>query len=301
MGDDKIQRSFYYFYGRFIANLPGVIKMNPKKKISISIGSKGTEPQNEIIQAKEELSAASDPKEKKTNTGLKLSTSIYELPYKGKLKTPASLKPMIMTSLTALLISLGLGFLLLRMFVSISNEATPGNSSTAAVADGDVQSQQAASAVSSLALDTYIVQAGVFTSESKAEDWQSNIQSQSVDSVIWERDGSYYLFVGSASTQEEASQLASQISAHHIDTYVKPWDVKTKEITGEESASLQKLGDYLSNNNLSSVPAAERQSLLESVQKIKQQPDLTAAVKTWANGDKDKIAWMLIAHALENK
>ncbi|MFQ3542625.1 SPOR domain-containing protein [Halobacillus rhizosphaerae] len=275
--------------------------MNPKKKISISIGSKGKEPQNEIIQAKEELSAASDPKEKKPNTGLKLSTSIYELPYKGKLKTPASLKSMIMTSLTALLISLGLGFLLLRMFVSITNEATPGNGSTAAVADGDVQSQQGASVVSSLSLDTYIVQAGVFSSESKAEDWQSNIQSQSVESVIWERDGSYYLFVGSAATEEEASQLASQIAAHDIDTYVKPWDVKTKEITGKESASLQKLGDYLSNNNLSSVPAAERQSLLESVQKIKQQPDLIAAVKTWADGDKDNIAWMLIAHALENK
>ncbi|UOQ46246.1 SPOR domain-containing protein [Halobacillus salinarum] len=278
--------------------------MNSKKKISITFGTKAREFQNEMVQAKEEHAASADHRENDSFQESRDRPSIYELPFKRKTLTNSSLKPIIMSTLTALLISLGLGFLLLRMFVSISDSASSAESSPSAEeanAAAVSQDDTSAASLASETIDSYIVQAGVFSTEDKAKEWKDKLTNASIASMIWEREGKYFLFAGRGDTREEADQVAKALISKSVDTYVKPWQVTTKSYSGKEARAVESLLGYLKEGSLASVSQNGKEQIVKDLQGSKDSK-LLGAVESWeADSGQNQMAWLEIVHSLEKE
>ncbi|MYL37319.1 SPOR domain-containing protein [Halobacillus litoralis] len=266
--------------------------MDSKKKISISFrpedGSK-----NEVVRTQKEQAAAVDQDKEKE----KRTTPVYPLPVKKKWRLPGSYRPILATAVIALLLSLGLGFVLLRMFVSLTDVTTAGTEVLPAAEAPAGQVQEAGEASenqlpdsAAASLDTYIVQAGAFSTEGKAGEWQSRLNAQSISSVVWKRDGQYFLFVGSASSKQEAAYIAEEMKSKSIETYVKPWVVTIEK---ELPPLLQ---EGMKNHTLGSLTESERKEIAKA---SGEDSSLGQALVNWESQDENNLNWLKVAKSLE--
>lgn len=275
--------------------------MDSKKKISISFrNEQQQEPKGEVVRTQREQAAATEDNKKEEHHPV---TPVYHLPHKNKKtkhnRTP--MRPIITTALTALFVSLALGFLLLRMFVSLTEQTATGNDSTpvtssatsetGAVKDGNgpaLSSDLPSGATQTF--DTFIVQAGAFSTEGKAKEWQSKLTASLVPSVIWNRDGQYFLFVGTGATKQEAEQIGAELAQKSVETYVKPFVVTTdKELPSDFMTALHE-------HKLGEMSVGDRQGLIE---KVGPETALGQALTDWESQDDSNINWLKVAKSLE--
>ncbi|MEC3882643.1 SPOR domain-containing protein [Halobacillus sp. HZG1] len=270
--------------------------MDSKNKISISFRNEHQqETKNEVVRTqKEQAAAVEEDKEDE-----RPATRVYHIPFKKKRFSQTPVRPLITTALTALFVSLGLGFLLLRMFVSLTDSSTTGSEAVPASGEANpntevVTSQQ--EAVSELpsgptqTFETYIVQAGAFSTEGKADEWQSKLTALLVPSMVWQRDGQYFLFVGSAPNKQEADQIAGRLAGKSIDTYVKPFVVTIdKEIPTELTTAIE-------THEMTGLSEKERKKLMDEVG---ESTLLGQALKEWESQDDTNINWLKVAQSLE--
>ncbi|WP_281975918.1 SPOR domain-containing protein [Halobacillus litoralis] len=268
--------------------------MDSKKKISISFRNEHQkDSKREVVRTQSEQAAAAEEKKDEQRP----STPVYQLPLKKKKKHFSSFKPLIATSLTALFVSLGLGFLLLRMFVSLTDDTSMGsqaNDTMPVTSPGEQQTaENSADSLPEGALQTfnaYIVQAGAFSTETKALEWKSRLTAQSVSSVVWERDGQFYLYVGSGATKQEADLIASELAAESIETYVKPWVVNVEKQVPD------KVYQHLDAHSLGDFSESDRQKVMEEIGK---NTPLAQALSEWEAQDDTNVNWLKVAKSLE--
>jgi|GEM_PF-6112578 len=276
--------------------------MESNKKITISFRNENEKvPENEIIQAKEEV-AASDPRPNKIEEIPVLEIrKPHQLPTKKKRYEKNSVKYLVIAASSALLLSLGLGFLLLRMFVSLTDETTAGKEMMPASVPSEEAVTEQVAAVNPNAVEAYLVQAGVFTTEEKALQLKSKLTALSVSSMVWERDHQFYLFAGSAQTETEASQIAAELSARSIETYVKPWSVLKGEgsFKGEEAKTFEFMIDHLENFSIDQLSDADRQKLLSTLEKQEPNSPLISPLQEWEQRDDYHLNWLKVAYSLE--
>jgi stage II sporulation protein B len=273
--------------------------MDSKNKISISFRDQDQQDsKHEVVRTQKEQAAAVE----KHNEEEQSTTPVYKLPHKKKRASDTPVRPLITTALTALFVSLGLGFLLLRMFVSLTDQTATGNetvpvtgsSETNTEATGEQSNEEGA--VTELpdgtpqTFDSYIVQAGAFSTDGKAKEWQSRLTAQVIPSVIWNRDGQYFLFVGSAASKQEAEMIADRLAEKSIDTYVKPFSVKTqKEIPSDLKTPIE-------SHAMGEVSESVRQQVMEDVGA---DTSLGQALNEWESQDDANINWLRVTQALE--
>ncbi|WJE14533.1 SPOR domain-containing protein [Halobacillus sp. ACCC02827] len=266
--------------------------MDSKKKISISFrNDENNEWKKEVVRTQVEQAAA--VKEEEDNSGER--TTVYHLPAKKKLFS-FPVRHIAATLLVALVVSLGIGFVLLRVFVSLTesgpSEAGAGQAANgpgpAVEVAGDKQPDAASGGGGTF--EAYIVQAGAFSTEGKAEEWKSRLNAIHVPSVIWERDGQFFLFVGSAATKADADAIAAKLSEKSVDTYVKPFVVQTDKPVPEE------LEADLRNHTLNELTESERSGLLDNSEKGS---PLKEALQGWESQDDADVNWLKVARALE--
>ncbi|CDQ18181.1 stage II sporulation protein B [Halobacillus karajensis] len=270
--------------------------MDSKNKISISFRNEDQqETKNEVVRTQKEQAAAVEEDKK----GDRHETRVYQIPLKKMKRFSSPVRPFLATALTALIISLGLGFLLLRMFVSLTDQ-TDASSQTSQVTGDPVNSEATASnndeqgtelpSGTPQTLDSYIVQAGAFSTEGKAKEWRSKLTALLVPSVIWQRDGQYFLFVGSANSKKEANVIADRLAEKSIETYVKPFAVTIeKEVPEELITSLQ-------SHELGKLSENERQGFIE---KVGNDTTLGKVLTDWESQDDSNINWLKVAQSLE--
>ncbi|ARI76922.1 SPOR domain-containing protein [Halobacillus mangrovi] len=279
--------------------------MESKKKITISLRNHEQKDQKtELFKAEAEQAAAKHSKEKKEPILLEDSSeqSVYKLPMKKKNNLQSPVKRIAFTALTALIISFGLGFLLLRMFVTLTDETTTGEEVVPATSNTPAEAQgEMVQSVNPAAIDSYFIQAGVFTTEEKALEWKTKLTSQSVSSVVWERDGQFYLFAGSAPTKSEADTLALQLQGYGVDTYVKNWVVLKEEgsLSEEEADVMDKLVTQLQQHTLNEMSANERESLINELKSSSSGESLMNSLQNWENTDTFNLNWLRVAYGLE--
>ncbi|MGI8317225.1 SPOR domain-containing protein [Halobacillus mangrovi] len=279
--------------------------MESKKKITISFRNhEQKEQETELVKAEAEQAAAKHPKEKKEPILLEDSSeqTVYKLPMKKKNNLQSPVKRIAVTALTALIISFGLGFLLLRMFVTLTDETTTGEDVVPATSNTPVDEQgEVVQSVNPAAIDSYFIQAGVFTTEEKALEWKMKLTSQSVSSVVWERDGQFYLFAGSAPTKSEADTLAVQLQGYGVETYVKNWVVLKEEgsLSEEEADVMNTLVTQLEQHTLSDMSADERESLITELNGSASGEPLIKSLQNWENTDTFNLNWLKVAYGLE--
>lgn len=279
--------------------------MESKKKITISLRNhEQKEQETEFLKAEAEQAAAKPSKEKKEPILLEDSSeqSVYKLPMKKKNNFQTPVKRIAVTALTALIISFGLGFLLLRMFVTLTDETTTGESVVPATSQTPVNAQEEmVQSVNPAAIDSYFIQAGVFTTVEKALEWKTKLTSQSVSTVVWERDGQFYLFAGSAPTKSEADTLALQLQGYGVDTYVKNWVVLKEEgsLSEEEADVMDTLVTQLGQHTLNDLSANERESLINELKGSPSGESLMESLQNWENTDTFNLNWLRVAYGLE--
>ncbi|UOQ93879.1 hypothetical protein MUO14_02500 [Halobacillus shinanisalinarum] len=278
--------------------------MSQKNKISISLRKREEPVKQEILQAKREQAAAADVKESPEYRGDSSHMHVHEMPYKGKkINGPPFMKNIMLSVITALIISLALGFLLLRMFVSVTGDNTsspnePANAGASAVPSDPVSMVT----VEYPSFEATIVQVGVYSTESKANEWKENLADQSVPSVVWERDSQFYLMAGSNHDQAAIELLAAELSASDIPTYTKSWSVAggSAEVSEAQSSIVETIVQHMESQSLASVPLEERKQLMQAWQETEHaNGDFLNALKTWSNEGENGISWLMFGNALE--
>lgn len=133
-------------------------------------------------------------------------------------------KPIIGTTISAIAIGSVLGVIMLRMFVGIDSDLAENNDLPAATVDTEDEDSSAENTTSVIEqMNAYVLQGGVFSNETNAEEWVSKYEEAGFPSYIWEREEQYFLLVGLASTKEQAEQFANSLKEYEFDIYVKEW------------------------------------------------------------------------------
>ncbi|UOR12157.1 hypothetical protein [Halobacillus amylolyticus] len=277
--------------------------MSPKNKISISLRKREEPVKQEILQAKREQAAAADVKESHEYRGDSSHMHVHEMPYKGKkTNAPPFMKNIMLSVITALIISLALGFLLLRMFVSVTGDASSANEAADAGATAVPTDTANMVPVEYPGFEATVVQVGVYSTEGKANEWEENLADQSVPSVVWERDSQFYLIAGSNHDQVAMELLAAELSASDIPTYIKPWSVAggSVEVSEAQSSIVDTIVQHMEKQTLAEVPVEEREQLMQAWQETEHADGaFLNALKTWSNEGENGITWLMFANALE--
>lgn len=139
------------------------------------------------------------------------------------------LKPILVAVSSAVIIGSILGFIMLRMFGGIETEA-PGQiaNPVTGVSENTADEQSGKQAITLEAMNTFVLQGGVFSKQQNAEEWANIFSEAGMPTMMWERDGQVFLLAGPTNTKEQGNEVADQFS--ELDIYVKEWSVPSSEL-----------------------------------------------------------------------
>lgn len=156
---------------------------------------------------------------------------------KGKKDRKAKqFKPIMIATISAIVIGGLLGFTMLKMFGGFNDDIQAGGDGnlTPAVADAeDNKSEDKPVESSAYTLDpvsAFVLQGGVFSEKSNAEVWADDYEEAGLSSVIWEAESQFYLFAGIAGSKDEAKQAAENLQGYGFDIFVKEWSTGETEV-----------------------------------------------------------------------
>ncbi|WP_082233699.1 hypothetical protein [Halobacillus massiliensis] len=272
--------------------------MGERNKIIISYKNKETN--SEIIQAKEEHAAAQVKSIEDYH-----KTKIQKKPAAATIRrniAPSSLKHVTLSIFTALAVSLVLGFILLKVFVAATDGGAIAQSQmTQGAPSASEQGQPASLEIPDLSVN--VIQSGVFSTEEKAQEWKENLAEQSIPSLIWEKDGQFFLLSGSEDLSSGINEVSEGYSAKDIPVYKKEWTISGGKagVSKDQSQVVQTIIGHLEARTLHSVPQGERAKLLQAYEQSKDPaPGFLEALKEWNSGENNGISWLSFAKAINS-
>jgi len=200
------------------------------------------------------------------------------------------LKPILLAVCSALMIGSVLGFIMLRTFGGIETEQVNQTTNQIPAVSDDSDEQQednnGQAGDTSFVLepvDLFVLQAGVFSDQSNADQWQQTYESSGVSTLMWERDNQIFLLASPAATKQHGNEMADGIE--ELDIYVKEWSVPEREISGtqEEKEWLESFQEQW-NRSLTTweeedvLNASEWQSIVENAPESERFQTLIEAV-----------------------
>ncbi|MFC4403968.1 hypothetical protein [Gracilibacillus xinjiangensis] len=209
--------------------------MKNSNRISVHINQKKQEPKKDPIEHLLE-------KEKKP-TNEEKSQPVYQpihRPVKSGFWT--TYRSFIYAALTAIVIGTFLGFIMLKIFVDMDPEEVSldnnqrVNSVVTASEDVDTEEKSNDNPIfKSAAHQAFVVQAGVFSSESAATQLLNELKGSNIPAMIWQRDNQFHLFVSVHSTSDASKNYLKSITTD-IEMYGgKAWTTVPVEISITES------------------------------------------------------------------
>ena len=157
---------------------------------------------------------------------------------KGKLKRNPVWKTILISGGSAVLVGTLIGFFIFRMFLQVDTPTSAENPSQTTPAVTPAEKEEASPdviAVTLASLETYILQAGVFSDQENADPLIASLKNLNIPSVFFDRDGEFYLMAGVASSEDAAQALAASLSDNQAELYVKAWGTQTKDIEMTEA------------------------------------------------------------------
>ncbi|WP_040981678.1 SPOR domain-containing protein [Oceanobacillus jeddahense] len=159
---------------------------------------------------------------------------------KDKLKRNPIWKAILISGLSAIFVGSTIGFFLFRMFVQVDTPTSAENSSQTTPAVSQTEKEETSLDFVSTSLDsleTYIIQAGIFSDQENAGPLIDTLSSLGISTVFFEREEEFYLMAGVASSEDTAQALADSLSDGQAELYVKEWSTQTNEIELTEAES----------------------------------------------------------------
>ena len=173
--------------------------------------------------------------------------SFYTSQKKSKRKW-TTFRPLIFASFSAVAIGGILGILLLSMFTHFPSD--PEHSQTPSTSDApqkdnnaDQHQQSKAKTFTLPQMHGHVLQVGVFTEKSNAEEWFSIYDDENIPTYIWEESNEFYLFAGLLKTENNAKQAAEKVTEAGFDVFTKVWETNGQdiELTEQEYKWLQSM------------------------------------------------------------
>lgn len=184
----------------------------------------------------------------------------YGKKYKKARKSLGRYKPIAIAAVSAVVIGIGLGIIMLKMFDGIGSEASGGLDKSTSALNTDPSSIQGAGDSTKDAtiepISAFVLQAGVFSTKENAAAWSKKYQEAGYPTTTWQRDDQFFLIAAVAATNEAADALATEFT--DFDIYVKEWETgKTdKQFSKEETEWVRTFTD-LWQESLKTVSAKE--------------------------------------------
>ncbi|MFD2628687.1 hypothetical protein [Oceanobacillus kapialis] len=256
-------------------------------KLKVNTSSKLSDP-----QSKQETAASVErlPNEDDVPLFQRKTPSEYHAKSK-KPKRWTTLKPVLLTIVSALGVGTLLGIIMLRMFGSIDTEMQ-SSSNVAVPAEMETTEEQNANAEITLdSLSAFVLQAGVFTGRENAAEAAKVYEDAGVQTVLWERDNQFYLLAGMALNKEAATELRDDLTEEGLEFYVKEWNTSaiTSNVTEENKTWLENLQKNVieTKEGLAKDRPFNAQAWKELAQTIPTQPDHYATLAKEVNHTAD--------------
>lgn len=153
----------------------------------------------------------------------------------------------------AFAIGLGIAFgLILLNFISAKE--TPATTESTTAPNTEAPTNQSNNGTTNPvifpAFSTYIIQGGIFSNQEAANTLSTQLSEKGIPSeILMMDDGSYYVFLGLASTETEAKQLAGILKEKGAEVFTKPYELKEKSLAGVQSTNAT-----LVNQSVSALP-----------------------------------------------
>ncbi len=153
----------------------------------------------------------------------------YDRKYAANIKKLGNVKPIIVAAVSAVVIGICLGIIMLNMFDGIDDGTNSEiEHTTASNTDTNTQdSEQTLSSITLQPIHAFVLQAGVFSTEANASQWSEKYQKAGFPTTIWQRDDQFFLLAGIAETKKQAESLKANFA--DFDIYVKEWNTKETE------------------------------------------------------------------------
>jgi len=213
-----------------------------------------------------------------------------------KKKNDRPLGSILISAAFAILIGTTIGVVMLKLVITSPSEKTVTTEPTV-VTDKPASSTETKTAeakntkaASISQLTTYVIQGGVFSSDSGAKETSDNLSSKNVPSETVEMDGKYYLFLGVADSIEGAKALGAQYKENGIeDVFAKPLLLEEKKfsnITEKEKTFLKAVPTIYQTLSLTTSNAVVTKDLSEEASKVL--TEIETPLKTSVKNEKIK-------------
>lgn len=150
----------------------------------------------------------------------------------------SNIKRISISIISALLIGSMLGFIMIKMITNIDVSVDQkAEGIQASVNDNANENEANSNSTGIESLEAYVLQVGVFSEVSNAEEWSEKFNNAGIQTVTWEKEGSLFLLAGVSSIEEQAKVSAEKIKESEFDVFVKEW--KTTEVNNNVSSEEQ--------------------------------------------------------------
>ncbi|MFB4166613.1 SPOR domain-containing protein [Virgibacillus sp. JSM 102003] len=160
--------------------------------------------------------------------------------YFGQKSRFSVFKPIILASVSAIIIGSILGFFMLNMFVDIDKGLSQQNYTVPAAvddeeankedSDNESASDEVISSTPIQSVDAFVLQAGKFEGETNANEMKSKFNQAGFSAMIWNKENYYYVLAGIASSKNQANQLAKEFNDHQLEVFVKNWNTESSDM-----------------------------------------------------------------------
>ncbi|MDC3419158.1 hypothetical protein NC661_02035 [Aquibacillus koreensis] len=162
---------------------------------------------------------------------------------KKQKKIPPVVKVFAVSAVSAILVGVTIGFIMLGMFVGIDNGGEAVNGVASVPADGDTSTAapdtenspvtgDATETVtySAQPLSAIFVQGGAYSSVESAEAAQQGFLSSGYPAVVWEKDGWHRVIMHVSNSQATVDQQISSFQSEGLETIDKAWTTEQTDV-----------------------------------------------------------------------
>lgn len=135
--------------------------------------------------------------------------------------------------ISAIVVGVSLGLMILTFFTGTSTPVADANPGTA---DAVPAASEAGGQFPLLTLE--IVQGGAFEEQATGQEVVSNLQEQGLAATLTEVTEPIYMFIGAGGDRAQANKISSLYEEYGQDTYVKTYRVDGQAVTGQEEEAV---------------------------------------------------------------
>ncbi|WP_217586858.1 hypothetical protein [Lentibacillus saliphilus] len=140
------------------------------------------------------------------------------------------LRSIVIAVFSAVAIGLCLGFIMLFIMGGGTDDQSTASNGSNGMSDQGTDNQDTEDTIGGNSertmkpMQAFVLQGGVFSSDENAQSFEQSFRDSGFSPVIWERDGTFYLFLGVTQTKQQGSAITEAYSDHDI--YVKEWNLE---------------------------------------------------------------------------